>query len=85
MKEATKKHYSRLAAKSNNNITTTWNIIKKETGTVHSVEQVPSHLTVNDKKLRDPTNMANAFNNSFITITEKLKIEKGNAVSILKD
>jgi len=49
MKEATKKYYSRLTAKSNNNIKITWNIIKKETGKVHSVEQVPT-LLVNDKK-----------------------------------
>jgi hypothetical protein len=43
---------------------------------------------VNDKKLKDPTNVANCFNNSFITITEKFniqQIEKGDVVSILKD
>jgi len=53
----------------------------------HSVEQVPT-LIVNDKKLKDPTNVVNAFNNSLKTITEKLNIqqtEKGNAVSVLKD
>jgi len=43
IKEAKKQHYSRLTAKSNNKITT-WNIIKKETGKIHSVQQV-SHLT----------------------------------------
>ena len=51
------------------------------------MEQIPTVL-VNDKKLEDPTNVANAFNNSFITIIEKLNIqqtEKGDAVSILKD
>ena len=87
MKETKKKHYSWLTAKSSNNITTTWNIIKKETGKVHSVEQIPTWL-VNDKKLKDPKNVANAFNNAFITITENLniqQIEKGDAVSILKD
>jgi hypothetical protein len=31
----------RLEAKSNNKITTTWNILKKETGEVHSVKQFP--------------------------------------------
>ena len=46
-----------------------------------------SHLTY-DEKLKDPKNVANAFNNFFITIAEKLniqKIEKGDAISILKD
>jgi len=43
---------------------------------------------VNDEKLKDPTNMANAFNNFFITITDKLniqQIQQGDAISILKD
>jgi hypothetical protein len=31
-----------------------------------------SSLTVNDEKLKYPKEMANAFNNFFITITEKL-------------
>jgi hypothetical protein len=62
--------------------------MKEETGKVHSVEQVPSHFTVNDEKLKDPTNVANAINNVSITITEKLNIqqlEKGDAISLLKD
>jgi hypothetical protein len=29
---------------------------------------------VNNEKLRDPTNVANAFNNFFTTVTEKLSI-----------
>jgi ribosomal protein L33 len=44
IKEAKKRHYSRRIAKSNNKIKTTWNNIKKETGKVHSVEQVPTLL-----------------------------------------
>jgi len=47
-----------------------------------------SHLTVNDEKLKDPTNVASAVNNFSVTITEKLNIqqlEKGDAISILKD
>jgi hypothetical protein len=42
---------------------------------------------VNCTKLKDPTNVANAFNNFNIKITKKLNIqqtEKGDAVSILK-
>jgi len=39
------------------------------------VEQVPS-LLVNDEKLKDATDVANAFNNFFTTITEKLNIQQ---------
>jgi translation initiation factor 1 (eIF-1/SUI1) len=42
----------------------------------------------NDKQLKDPRNVAIAFNNLFITIIEKFniqQIEKGDAISILKD
>jgi len=46
-------HYSGLVAKSNSKMKT-WT-----TGKVHSVEQVPN-LLVNDEKLKDPKNMANA-------------------------
>jgi hypothetical protein len=40
------------------------------------------------KKLKDPKNVASAFNNFFITITEKLNLQqiaKGDAISTLKD
>ena len=40
---------------------------------------------MNDKKLKNPTDVVNIFNNLFITITEKLniqQIEKGDAISI---
>ena len=43
---------------------------------------------MNDGKVNDPTDAANAFNNFFVTITEKLivqPIEKGDFISILKD
>ena len=55
--------------------------------TVHSVEQVPTLLVIDDK-LKDPTDVTNVFNNFFIIPTEKLnfqQIEKGDAISILKD
>jgi hypothetical protein len=87
MKEAKKQHCSRLTAKYNNKIKTTWNIIKKKIGKVRSVEQVPT-LLVNSEKLKYPTEVAKAFNNFFITITEKLnncQIEKRAAISVLKD
>ena len=59
----------------------------KKAKQVHSVEQ-GSLILVNDEKLKDPTNMAKAFNNFIITITEKLniqQIQQGDAISILKD
>jgi hypothetical protein len=51
------------------------------------VEQVPT-LLVNDEKLKDSSNDASAFNNFFITTVGKYNIyqvEKGDAISILKD
>jgi len=73
-KEARKQHYTRLRAKFNNGTKTTWNIVKIETGKVQSLQQVPI-LLVNDEKFMDPTNVANAFNNFFVTVTEKLNIQ----------
>jgi hypothetical protein len=43
---------------------------------------------VNDENLKDPSSVAKAFNNLFITITEKLniqQIEEGDAISVLVD
>jgi hypothetical protein len=42
IKDAKKQHYTGLMIKPINRIKSTWYIIKKETGTVHSVEQVPT-------------------------------------------
>jgi hypothetical protein len=42
---------------------------------------------VNDENLKDSRNEAKAFNNLFITITEKLNIqhiEEGDAITVLK-
>jgi hypothetical protein len=49
IKEAKKQHYSRLIAKSDNKIKTSWNKIKRETGKMHLTEQMPSLLTNNEK------------------------------------
>jgi hypothetical protein len=81
-----KQQCGRLISKSSNNIKPTWNIIKRETGKVHPTEQARS-LLVNNEKLKDPTIVANAFNNFFLTATEKLntqKPEKGDVISFLK-
>jgi hypothetical protein len=43
---------------------------------------------VNDEKLKVLTNLANTFNNFFVTVTEHLNIEqvgKGYAISVLTD
>jgi hypothetical protein len=41
----------------------------KETRKVHSVEQVLTFL-VNDEKLKDPTDVVNAFNSLFIKLVK---------------
>jgi hypothetical protein len=53
---------------------------------VHPTEQVLS-LVVSNEKLKDPESMANAFSNFFLTVTEKLnvqKFQKRGATSFLK-
>jgi hypothetical protein len=87
IREAKKQHYSRVIARSSNKVKTTWNIIRKETGKLHPTEQIPS-LVVGNEKLKEPKSMANAFNNYFLTVAEKLnvqKFEKGDAISLLKE
>ena len=87
LKEVKKQYYSRLLAKSDNKIKTTWNIIQKEMGKVYAVEEVPT-LHVNNEQLKDPTKMANAFNTFFVAVSEESniqQIEKRDAISILKD
>jgi hypothetical protein len=46
-------HYSRPTAESNNKVKTTWNVITRETGQVHSTEQLHSIL-MNGENLKDP-------------------------------
>jgi hypothetical protein len=75
IKESRKQHYCRLIVKSNNKIKKkkTWNIMKKETGKVHSVEHVPT-LLVNDEKIQDQTNAAKSLYDFFTKITKKLTL-----------
>jgi hypothetical protein len=57
------------------------------TGKGHPIEQAPS-LLANNEKLTDPSMVASAFNNFFLTVAEKLnthKPEKGHVISFLKD
>jgi hypothetical protein len=61
MNESKKQHYRRCIAKSYNKIRTACNIIKKEMGKLHSIEQV-STLLVNNKQLKDSRSVAIAFN-----------------------
>jgi hypothetical protein len=87
IKKAKKQHYSRFIAKSDNEIKTAWNTVKRETGKVHLTEQIPSAFT-NNGKVKDPETVANVFNHFFLTITERLnlcKMGKENAISFLKD
>jgi hypothetical protein len=51
-----------------------WNTIKNA-GNVHLTKHIHSLLT-NNKKLKDPENMANDFNNLFIVVIEKLNLHQ---------
>jgi hypothetical protein len=85
IKEAKKQHYYRLIAKLDNQIKTTWNIIKHERGKLLLTEQVPSLLINEDVK--DPEVIVDAFNNFFLRIIEHLNLHqevRGAAISFLK-
>jgi hypothetical protein len=64
MKEAKRQHYCRLIAKSDNEIKTTYNIIKYETGKLHQIAQIPS-LLINDENVKDLELIPDAFNTFF--------------------
>jgi hypothetical protein len=86
IKEAKRQHYNRLITKFNNQIKTTWNIIRHERGKSHLTEQIPS-LLINDEKVKDPKDIADAFNTFFLTITQiNLHQEAGDdAISFLRE
>jgi hypothetical protein len=76
-----------LIAKLGNQIKITWNTIKHETGKLHLTEQIPSLLML-DEKVDDPEVIADAFNTSFLTITENINVHqevRGDAISFLKE
>jgi hypothetical protein len=62
MKENKKQHYSRLIAKSHSKTKPTWNIVKRETGKIHLIDEMQSLLTKTEK-IKDIGTFANAFNN----------------------
>jgi hypothetical protein len=87
IKEAKKQYYSRLIAKSDNKIKMTWNIIKRETGKGHLIEQIPP-LPTTSLKAEELETVANYFNKFFLTLAENLNLhQRGNenAYSILED
>lgn len=83
IKEAKRQHYSSLTAESNNKVKTTWSVITRETGKVHSTEQVHSIL-MNGEKIKGSKNVANAFINFFLTIAWILNIHQGKTILFLK-
>jgi hypothetical protein len=69
------------------NVTKEHGTLNRKTGKRHSEKQAVTLILVNDEIFKDSTNVANAFDHIFITITEKLNsllVEKGDANSILK-
>jgi len=68
IKEAKRQHYSRLTAESNNKLKTTWSVIIRKTGKVHTTEQMHSML-MNGEKIKGSKDVANAFINFFLTVT----------------
>ena len=51
-----------------------WNIVKTETGTKHHTDTVPSVIEKDDTGI-NPDQAADAFNNYFLELLEKLKLQ----------
>ena len=72
-------YYDKLISKSNNKTKTTWKIIKKETGKNNCQNYIKS-LNINDTKTNVPHEIANKFNDYFLTVTDTVRgnIKKEN-------
>jgi hypothetical protein len=65
----------------------TWEIIKRETGKMHLIEQIPP-LPTKSVKAEELETVANDFNTCFLTLAENLNFHQmgnENAYSILED
>jgi hypothetical protein len=73
-------YYDELIFKSNNK-TTTWKIIKKETGNnCNNYHKDIKSLKINNTTLNNPQEIANTFNNYFSTVADTVigNIKKGD-------
>ena len=79
IKTAQQMYYDKLISKSNNKTKTTWKIIKKETGKNNCQNYIKS-LNINDTKTNVPHEIANKFNDYFLTVTDTVRgnIKKEN-------
>lgn len=85
-KEARKQLCSRLTAKSDNEIRSTWNI-KNCLGKIRLTEEMPTILAYNEK-VKDPKKVADAFKSFFLTASESFnlhQVRKEDVIFFLKD
>jgi len=86
VREAKKLYYHELIANSENKVKMTWKIIKYLTGNIQNSQHVSPTFTV-DGIEQLPKQATEAFNNSFLNITENLNIHfagDNNPISLLK-
>jgi len=77
LKEAKKLYYDTKIKKSNKKHKATWEIIKKLTNNHYSHIDI-QELMIDSKHLKDPYNIADAFNDYFSSIVDNLNMNKVN-------
>jgi hypothetical protein len=71
IKEAKKLYYKDIITKSKNKMKTTWNIIQKGTGKKIKEDEIKS-LRINNIIVHNQVSIANAFNDYFLNVAEKI-------------
>jgi len=70
IKESKILQYNKQILTSYNKTSTTWNIVKSETGKKRGREEI-SLLNINGKQIQNQQTIANSFNDYFLTTAEK--------------
>jgi hypothetical protein len=86
IREAKNTYYSQLLIYSDNRIQTTCSIVKRETGKIRNYEPMPSLYKINNT-LVNPSQAADAFNNYFLSVIERLNltdVQTDSAISHLQ-
>jgi hypothetical protein len=69
-------YYDKKIQKSSNKCKATWNIIRELTNNQHSQPDI-QELIIDSKHLRDQQDIADAFNNYFLSVIDKISKKKG--------
>jgi hypothetical protein len=71
IREAKQQQYRRRISTSKNQIKTTWNFVKSETGRKIDIEEIPT-ISYNGLRIDDQQTVSSIFNDYFSSIAEKI-------------